>query len=78
VRAEEDRHALGRRLEPCVEVSGGRPDDLARAVLVDVEPEPAQVARDDVGDGALLARRAAERGQLEEELERGRLCGNAY
>jgi hypothetical protein len=59
MRAEEDRDALCRRLEPCVQVSGGRSDDLARAVLVDVEPEPAQVARDDVGDGALLARRAA-------------------
>ena len=47
-------------------------------VLVDVEAEIAHVRRNDVGDLALLARRTAERGQLEKELEYLRLCGNAY
>ena len=42
----------------------------AGVVLVGVEPEVAQVAQHDVGDGALLARRARQRRELEEELER--------
>ena len=41
----------------------------AGVVLVDVEPEIAQVADDHVGDGALLARRARDRRELEEEVD---------
>ena len=86
VRAEEERRPLGGRLEPGVEVAGVRADLRAGAVLVDLEPEAAQLRGDAVGDRALLARRRRQRGEVEEEVEhahRGamldqlRRCGDA-
>ena len=61
--------AGGRRLEPHVDVAHRRADLGAAAVLVRLEAEIAQIAQDDVGDGALLARRARDRGELEKQLE---------
>src|SRR5207253_10240054 len=83
---EEDRNAAapGRRLEPAEEVPRRRADLRPGVVLVDVEAELAQVERDAVGDLALLARRARQRGEVGEELddvrneqilERGGNCG---
>jgi hypothetical protein len=70
VRAEEDRHTLvTRRLEPAEEVPGGRADLGAGVVLVDVEPELVQVEGYAVGNLALLARRARQRGKVGEELD---------
>ena len=69
VRAEEERRPLGGRLEADVDVSHRRADLRPAAVLVRLEPEVAQVAEHDVGDGTLLARRAGDRGELEEEVE---------
>ena len=43
--------------------------DVAEAVLVAREPEVAQVPLDDVRDRALLARRARDGGELEEEVD---------
>jgi len=71
MRAEEDRNAAAavRRLEPAEEVPRRRADLRAGVVLVDVEAELAQVERDAVGDLALLARRARQRGKVGEELD---------
>ena len=41
----------------------------AAVVLVDLEPERAQLREHAVGDRALLARRARDRGELEEERQ---------
>ena len=54
VRAQEERRAVGGRLETCVEVPHRRADACAGVVLVDVEREIAQVAGDRVGDRPLL------------------------
>jgi hypothetical protein len=70
MRAEEDRHAPAvRRLEAAEEVPHRRADLRPRVVLVYLKPELAQVERDAVGDLALLARRARERGEIGEELD---------
>ncbi len=50
VRAEEDRRAAVGRRGPRVQVAGGRADPRAGVVLVDVEPELAEVSGDAVGD----------------------------
>ena len=87
VRAEEERRPFRRRLEPRVDVSHRRADRRTCAVLVRREAEIAQIAEHDIGDGALLARRARQRGQLEKEREdvvgglgghRGIVVGGGY
>ena len=69
MRAEEERHAVRGRLDPRVQVSRVRPDLRAGVVLVHVEGEIAEVGGHAVGDLALLARRAPQRGQLGEERD---------
>ena len=69
VGAEEERLAVPRRLERDVDVPHRRADGRAGVVLVRVEPEIAEIAEDAVGDGALLAGRARDGGELEEEVE---------
>ena len=70
VRAEEERRppitASGQAAE---HVPHRRADRRARVVLVPLEPDSVELREHQVGDGALLARRARDRGQLEEELE---------
>ena len=87
VRAEEQRHPFGRRLEPRVDVSHRAVDLRAGAVLVRREPQVAQIAEHDIGDGALLARRARQCSELEKEREdvvgglgghRGIVVGGGY
>jgi hypothetical protein len=68
VGAEEERRSVARRREAGVEVAGVRADARARVVLVDVEPEPAEVGGDAVGRGPLGAGRSRERGQLDENF----------
>ena len=58
--AEEERRAVGRRLDPRVEVS--------ERVLLDVEAEIAEVPRHDCGDGVLASGRRRDRGEFEEKL----------
>ena len=69
VRAEEDRVAAVGRFEAAVDVADVRADLRARIVLVDRQPEIAQVADHDVRNRALLARRARERRQLGEKVD---------
>jgi hypothetical protein len=69
VRAEEDRRALGGRLDPREDVPDGRPDRRACIVLVGLQTEVAQIRRDDVGDTAFFPGRARDRRQLGEEVE---------
>ena len=69
VRAEEDRRPRRRRLEAAEDVAHRRADLRPGVVLVDGRAEIAQVAGDDVGDRALLARRARDRRELGEEVE---------
>src|SRR5262249_56046377 len=69
VRAEEDRLALGGRLERGVEVAHRRADAASGVVLVRLEPAVAEVALHAVGNGALLSRRTRDRGELEEEIQ---------
>jgi hypothetical protein len=69
VRAEEDRRPAVGRLQPAIDVAHVRAHLCARVVLVDREPEVAQVADDDVGDLALLAGRARQCGELGEEVD---------
>ena len=78
VRAEEERLALGRRLERDEDVPHRRADGRPGVVLVGGEPEVADVAEHEVGDGALLARRAGDGGELEEEVEGLRGHGAAH
>ena len=69
VRAEED--GVAAVASPRGGSRGCRCSSRLRAgvVFVDGQPEVAQVADDDVGDGALLARRARERRELGEEVD---------
>ena len=69
MRAEEQRHAVRGRLDPRVQVPRVRPDLGAGVVLVHLEREIAKVRGHAIGDLALLARRAPERGQLGEERD---------
>jgi len=61
VRAEEERRSLRGRLDAGI--------DVPEVVLVRLEAEIAQVARDGIGDGALLAGRARDRRELEKEVD---------
>ena len=73
VRAEEERRAaLGRRREAAEDVPASTPEPLGRVVLLPREPEPVELRRDPVGDRPLLARRARDRAELEEEVEKRR------
>ena len=73
MRAEEDRQAgVARRLEATEEIAGRRADALTCVVLAHVQPEAAQVLGYAVGDGALLARWARQRGELREEVDDAR------
>jgi hypothetical protein len=75
VRAEEDRGpapvtiTITRGRDAAQEIPGRAADPRAGVVLVDGESEVAQVARDEVGDRPLGARRARDRGQLDEQSE---------
>ena len=69
VGAEEERLAVGGRLERDVEVAHRRADLAAGAVLVGPQAAIAEVVEHPVGDGALLAGGARESGELEEQLE---------
>ena len=69
VRTEEERLALGARLDPGVEIPDLRARLRAGVVLVDLEAAVAEIRGDHVCDGALLAGRARERGELQEERE---------
>ena len=69
VRAEEQRLAVGRRLEPRVEVPHRRAGLRPGGVLVDLEPAVAQEPRDPIGDRPLLSRRAGDRRELGEQVE---------
>ena len=64
---------IGSRLDAAREAAEQVPDRRAdrrpAVVLLDVEPERAQLLGDAVGDRALLARRARDRGELEEERQ---------
>jgi hypothetical protein len=60
-RTEKDRRARRRRLDARVEIARRGADLRAGAILVDVERAVAQVCDHDVGDCALLARRAGDR-----------------
>jgi len=67
---EEDRRAAAvRRFEPAVEIADVRADGAACLILVDRQAEVAEITDDCVGDGALVARRAGQRGQLGEEID---------
>src|SRR5215210_7747961 len=70
MRTQEDRRtAVSAGLDAAVQVAHVRPDRRARVVLVDGQPEVTEVARDRVGNGTLLAGRAAQRRQLGEEID---------
>ena len=69
MRAQEERLALGSRLEPRVEVAHCRADPRAGVVLVDRQAAVAQIARYEVGDCALFARWALDGGELDEEID---------
>jgi len=69
VRAEEERRPVGSRLEPRVDVAHRRADRGPAVVLVRLEPDFAQVTQDYVGDCALLARRARDRGKLKKKRQ---------
>ena len=73
VGAQEERDAAVRalRLQAAEQVADRRAHDGAGVVLVDLEREVAQVARDGVRDGPLLAGRARQRGQLGKQVESG-------
>ena len=75
--AEEEGRSGGRRREPGVDVPHRRADLGAGSVLVGLESEVAQIAEDRVRDGTLLAGRARDGGELEEQLERCALAGHA-
>ena len=70
VRAEEDRRALARGLETCVERAHRRADLRPGVVLVHLEAYGTQLLGDPVGDGALLTRGAGDDCQLEKEVDR--------
>ena len=70
VGVQEQRVALGGGLDPAVDVADVRADRRARAVLVRLQPELAEEADRQVGDPALLARRAGHRSQAHEQVER--------
>ena len=67
--AQEDGVAAVRRFQAAVDVADVRADLRARVVLVHRQAEIAQVADHDVGNRALLARRARERRQLGEKVD---------
>ena len=70
MRAEEDRRpAWDAARQAAEQVPDRRADRRPAVVLDDVEPERAQLLDDAVGDRALLARRARDRGELEEERQ---------
>ncbi len=60
VRAEEERRSLRLRLDARI--------DVAEVVLVRLEAEVAQIARDGVRDGALVAGWARDGGELQKEV----------
>src|SRR5215212_6208728 len=71
MRAQKDRRAaaVAAGLDAAVQVAHVRPDRRAGVVLVDAQPEVTEVARDRVGNGTLLAGRAAQGRQLGEEVD---------
>ena len=69
VRAEEERLAVGRRLERDVDVPHRRADLGAGGVLVGRQPAVAEVAEHAIGNRALLTRGAGDRGELEKEIQ---------
>ena len=66
---EEGRAAVGGRFHPRVDVSHRRADARARIVLVCLQPQAPQVARDDVCDRTLVPGRAGECGELHEQVQ---------
>ena len=68
--AEEDRRPLAAAPGQAAEdVPHRRADRRAGLVLVPLEPDVAELREHAVGDGPLLARRARDRAELEEEAE---------
>ncbi|TML35531.1 MAG: hypothetical protein E6G24_01175 [Actinobacteria bacterium] len=69
--AEEDRRAVPavRRRQTAEDVPDRRANPRASVVFVRLEPERAQVVEHAVGDGTLLAGRARQRRQFEEQRQ---------